>query len=230
MSVRRAFAVFSVASLIVALGAARVQKPPKAQPPRANQIAGWTLVTEQLDGDSASGDFSAPTHVTLTRTDGSTIDADRATGNYKRHQAQLFGHVKIHDVSGTFGMRSGANAPHEPATLNCDELRVDGIKRLYDAQGNVHYEQGQTTSDSDSAHLNDIAHKLDLDGKVHLVQGDRTMDTQHATYDTITGDGQATGNVRMEFPGAPVTIATPKPIILKVPGKSQPTPAPSPTP
>lgn len=204
---KRIAAVFSLLALLGA--ASRPSPPPQAQ------VAGWTMEADRVDGDTQTGDFSVPSHVTLTRTDGSTIEADRATGNYRRHQAQLFGHVQVHDVSGTFGMRSAANAPHEPATLTCDELRVDGGKRLYDAKGSVHFVQGQTTADSDTAHLNDVAHKLNLDGKVHVVQGDRTMDAGHATYDTLSGDGQATSNVRMVFPGAPVTLATPKPIIIK---------------
>jgi len=188
-----------------------------AKPKATVEVAGWTLETEQLDADSQNGDFSAPVKVHLTRADGSTIDADRADGNYKRRQANLFGHVQIHDVTGTFGMKSGANALHQPASLASDELRVNGVQRVYEAEGNVHYEQGQSTADAEHARLNDVTHRLDMDGKVHVVEGDRTLYAERATYDTVTGHGSADGNVRMEFPGVTPSIATPKPITIKHP-------------
>jgi len=215
MMLQRIGTSVAVLFFITTLAAAPRHAKTPPNPKSAVQVGGWTLETEQLDGDTQSGDFSSPAKVHLTRSDGSTIDADRADGNYKRHQANLFGHVQIHDVTGTFGMKSGANAPHEPATLATDELRVDGISRVYEAQGNVHYEQGQSTADSDHARLNDVTHRLDMDGKVRVVQADRTLYADRATYDTVSGHGSADGNVRMEFPGVMPAIATPKPIIIK---------------
>ena len=212
---RNCIAIPTMLALFTTLGVAPHSAKAPHKPKESVAVGGWTLVTEQLDADTQSGDFSSPVTVRLTRGDGSTIDADRANGNYKRHQANLFGHVQIHDVSGTFGMKSAQNAPREPATLATDELRVDGTARVYDAQGNVHYEQGQSSAEADHARLNDITHRLDMDGKVHVVQGDRTLFADRATYDTVTGHGLAQGNVRMEFPGVMPAIATPKPITIK---------------
>lgn len=211
----RVAASIALLAFAATVAAAPQKRAPQSKAKSTVQVAGWTLETEQMDADTQSGDFSSPVKVHLTRTDGSTIDADRADGNYKKHQANLFGHVQIHDTTGTFGMKSGANAPHQPASLATDELHVDGITRVYEAQGNVHYEQGQSTADSDHARLNDNTHLLNMDGKVHVVEGERTLFADRATYDTVTGHGTADGNIRMEFPGVMPQIATPKPIIIK---------------
>ncbi|MBV9271580.1 MAG: LPS export ABC transporter periplasmic protein LptC [Candidatus Eremiobacteraeota bacterium] len=215
MNLQRIGAFIASAAFVATIAAAPRSAKTPHKPKESVAVGGWTLETEQLDADTQNGDFSSPVKVHLTRGDGSTIDADRANGNYKRHQANLFGHVEIHDVSGTFGMKSAQNAPHQPATLATDELRVDGTTRVYDAQGNVHYEQGESTAEADHARLNDVTHRLDMVGKVHVVQGDRTLFADRATYDTVSGHGLAEGNVRMEFPGVTPVIATPKPITIK---------------
>lgn len=212
---------FAAALLIVALLAAAPGKPnPKPQQASA-KIGEWNLVTDQLSANLQTGQFSAPDHVTMTRTDGSTVVADRATGNYKQHQAQLYGNVTVHDASGTFGLRSaqGTQASSRgPATLTSDELKLDDTAHLYDATGHVHYVQGDTDVTSDTAHLNDSTHVLDLKGKVHVVQGDRTLDADTATYNTQSGYGEASSNVTVTFPGVTPSIATPKPITIKGPG------------
>lgn len=201
-------AVLAVAALIAAA--------PASQPHAAAKIGEWNLKTDELSANLASGAFDAPHHVTLTRADGSIIVADRANGNYKQRQANLFGHVSVHDASGTFGLKSAEGAQSRgPATLTSDELRLDDGAHLYDANGNVHYEQGDTNVDAQQAHLNDATHQLDLAGKVHVVQADRTLDAETATYNTVSGIGEADKNVLMTFPGVTPTIATPKP--LKVP-------------
>jgi lipopolysaccharide assembly outer membrane protein LptD (OstA) len=201
------------AVLAIALIAAAA--PPKNAPNA--KIGEWDLKTDQMSANLLSGTFVAPHHVTLTRADGSIIVADRANGNYKKRQADLFGHVSVHDASGTFGLKSAQNEQsHAPATLTSNELRLDDAAHLYDAKGDVHYEQGQTTADAQSAHLNDATHELDLTGKVHVVQADLTLDADSATYNTLTGAGEARTNVLMTFPGVTPTFATPKP--LKVPG------------
>ena len=205
---KRIAPVLAVAALIAAA--------PAPQPQSAAKIGEWNLKTDQLTANLASGAFDAPHHVTLTRADGSIIIADHANGNYKHRLANLFGHVSVHDASGTFGLKSAANAQsHGPATLTSDELKLDDASHLYDANGNVHYEQGDTNVDAQKAHLNDATHQLDLTGKVHVVQADRTLDAQSATYNTVSGIGEASNNVLMTFPGITPTIATPKP--LKVP-------------
>ncbi len=203
-----------VASLLAI--AALVAAAPSPKSGAAAKIGEWNLTTDQLTANLFSGAFAAPHHVTLTRADGSIIVADRATGNYKKRQANLFGHVSVHDASGTFGLRSAQSEQSRgPATLTSDQLSLDDAAHLYDAKGNVHYEQGQTNVDAQTAHLNDATHELDLSGKVHVVQADRTLDADSATYNTLSGDGEASTNVLITFPGITPTFATPKP--LKVP-------------
>ena len=213
----------SIAALlsIVALLAAAPHPKPSAAPGAGAKVGEWTLVTDQLHANLATGQFSAPDHVTMTRADGSTIQADRASGNYKQQKAALFGNVSVHDASGTFGLKSaqGTQASSRgPATLTADELQLDDKARLYDAKGNVHYAQGDTDVDAQTGHLNDNTHVLDLTGKVHVVQGDRTLDADTATYNTQTGSGEASSNVTVTFPGVTPSIATPKPITIKGPG------------
>lgn len=218
-------------SVLMLAGALAAAAPPKHPPrPQASPSPGapatpqpWKLVTDQLHANLKTGRFSAPHHVTMTRADGSTIVADRASGNYKEQKAALFGHVTVHDASGTFGLNSaqGTQASSRgPATLSADELKLDDKTRLYDASGNVHFTQGDTTLDAKTAHLNDATHILDLAGKVHVVQGNRTLDAERATYNTQIGSGEANQNVVITFPGITPTIATPKPI--KIPGSGKP--------
>jgi lipopolysaccharide assembly outer membrane protein LptD (OstA) len=211
---------FAAVTIVLALLAAAPTKPkPKPQQPAA-KIGEWNLVTDQMSANLKTGQFSAPDHVTMTRTDGSVIKADRATGNYKQHQAQLYGNVSVHDASGTFGLKSAQGTQAQsrgPATLTSDELKVDDTSHLYDAIGNVHFTQEDTDVTADLAHLNDTTHVLDLTGKVHVVQGNRTLDSDHATYNTQTGEGEADNNVTVTFPGITPSIATPKPLKIKGP-------------
>lgn len=206
---RRAAAALAILALIAAAPAPKTRT--------AAKIGEWNLQTDEVNANLLSGAFSAPHKVTLTRADGSVVVADRANGNYKQREANLFGHVSMHDASGTFGLRSASGgASHGPATLTADTLRLNDAARLYDARGNVHYEQGTTTADAQRAHLNDATHDLQLAGKVHVVQGDRILDCETATYNTQSGAGEADTNVLMTFPGITPTFATPKP--LKLPG------------
>jgi lipopolysaccharide assembly outer membrane protein LptD (OstA) len=182
------------------------------------KVGEWNMATAQLNANLRTGAFSAPQHVTLTRQDGSVVTADRATGNYRQKQASLYGHVSVHDASGTFGLKSAQKSSSRgPATLTADQLQLNDTTHIYDASGNVHYEQGDTTADAQTAHLNDTTHELQLTGKVHVVQGDRKMDADSAVYNTQTGDGTAQNNVTMTFPGVTPSIATPKPITIKGP-------------
>ncbi len=199
---------------LLALGGSVASAAPKKS---AATIGGWTLTTTELDANLKNGAFAAPKHVTMTREDGSIVEADRATGNYKKKRAVLYGHVSVHDATGTFGLKSTQAVKREPATLTADKVALDDGSHLYDADGSVRYIQGQTTADAQKAHLNDATHRLDLTGNVHIVQGERTLDAQNATYNTLTGDGEADGNAMMTFPGVALSIATPKPIILHGP-------------
>jgi lipopolysaccharide assembly outer membrane protein LptD (OstA) len=207
---KRVAAVVAIAALVAAA-------PPSKTGPNA-KIGEWNLKTDQMNANLLNGAFDAPHHVTLTRADGSVIVADRASGNYKKRQANLFGHVSVHDASGTFGLKSAeSEQSHQPATLTSDELHLDDGAHLYDAKGNVHYEQGTTNVDAQTAHLNDATHELDLNGKVHVVQADRTLDADSATYNTVSGAGEARSNVLITFPGVTPTFATPKPLKVPIP-------------
>jgi lipopolysaccharide export system protein LptA len=214
----------SLAAIAAAVALVAAAPKPQASPAPAKssaKIGEWNLVTDQLNANLMTGQFSAPDHVTMTRADGSVVHADRATGNYKQQKAQLFGNVSIHDTNGTFGLNSAQGTQAQsrgPATLTSDELMLDDKAHLYDAKGNVHYAQGDTNVDAQTAHLNDVTHILDLAGKVHIVQGDRTLDADTATYNTQTGSGEANTNVVVTFPGVTPSIATPKPITIKGPG------------
>lgn len=212
-------AAVSLVLLAAAGGALASAAPKKAAPPAKSSatIGAWTLKTTEIEANLKTGRFKAPKHVTMTRADGSIVEADSATGNYRKKQAVLSGNVSVHDASGTFGLKSASAVKHDPATLTADTVKVDDVTHLYDADGSVHYVQGQTTVDAQKAHLNDITHRLDLSGKVHVVQGERTLDADTATYNTLSGDGEADGNAMMTFPGITPSIATPKPIILHGP-------------
>ncbi len=217
MNVRKAAA--SLMLLAASSGALGSAAPKKLSPPTKSSatVGAWTLTTTEVEANLRTGAFKAPKHVTMTRADGSVVQADRATGNYRKKQAVLSGNVSVHDASGTFGLKSASAVRRDPATLTADTVVVNDITHLYDANGSVHYVQGQTTVDAQKAHLNDITHRLDLSGKVHVVQGERTLDADTATYNTMTGDGEADGNATMIFPGITPSIATPKPIILHGP-------------
>lgn len=199
---------------IAALIAASACIAQAAQPKATATVGSWTLATTQMAFNPSTGDFSVPVPLTMTRADGSTVQADRGSGNYKKKTAALYGHVTVHDVSGTFGLKSSSGASRGPATLSTDQLMLDDAAHVYDAQGHVHYVQGETTVDAQRAHLNDVTHKLNLSGAVHAVQGERTLDSETATYNTLTGEGEADGNATLIFPGAAPTIATPKPIVI----------------
>lgn len=210
----------TIAVLLFSAAAILPKAPPHASPAPQPSPGGpqWNLKTVQMNANMRTGLFSAPEHVLLIRADGSTVNADRALGNYKLHQAQLYGHVNVQDAGGTLGLRSTAAVQGKgPATLTCDELHLDDGAHTYDAMGHVHYVQSDTTIDAEKAHLNDITHQLDLSGNVHVVQGDRTLDAAQATYNTVNGLGDSNGDVTIVMPAPSPSIATPKPINVKAP-------------
>ncbi len=180
----------------------------------------YNVSTSALDLNYQNGDFTAPNHVTLTRPNPpSDINADRATGNYKRKSATLVGHVVLHDSSGFSSLSSAkSEGTHAPATLITDQLEIDGISKVYVATGHVHFTQGTTIVDAEKGTLNDRTHILHLTGNVHITQEARSMNAQTVAYNTISGDAQADGDVTMQFPGnIHPSLATPKPIVIKAP-------------
>jgi lipopolysaccharide assembly outer membrane protein LptD (OstA) len=146
-----------------------------AAPPAApNKAVGfglsdWHVDTSQLDTNWQSGEFNVPNHVTLTRP-GSQIQADRANGNFKSHSAVLTGHVVLHDNNGVLTNFAGQTGSHQPATLTCDNLTIDGVSKTYVATGNVHFMQGHSDVRAGRAIMNGLTHDLHLYDNVQLQQ------------------------------------------------------------
>lgn len=142
---------------------------PVQSPGTGFSFADWHFATTQLDANWQTGLFNAPVHVTLTRP-GSDINADRANGNFKTHQALLTGHVVVHDTNGILTNFAGQQGSRAPATLTCDNLNIDGTKKTYTATGNVHYIQGSSEVRAERAVMDGITHEIHLSGNVQLTQ------------------------------------------------------------
>ncbi len=149
--------------------APRSASAPSPKPGTGFSFEDWHVSTAQLDANWQTGAFNTPTSIVLTRT-GSTITADRATGNFKTHQANLTGHVVVHDTNGVLTNFAGQTGPHVPATLTCDNLDIDGTKKAYVATGNVHFIQGGSQVRSQRAVMDGITHEIHLTGNVQLTQ------------------------------------------------------------
>ena len=236
----RPIAAFAAAfSLCGAIAVAAKPPVPTAAPPVAPSsgasfnVGIWTVHTSQVDTNWKSGDFSTPNKIQMNR-EGGDIVADRANGNFKVKSATLYGHVVMHDMQGNFAGLSETTPTQSrgPATLTADQIEIDGLAKVYKANGNVHYVQADTTVDADHGTLNDTTHDLQLEGNVHIVQGERNMVADHVRYNTVSGDSHAEGNVTMQFPSqVNPHFATPKPIRIKNPlEKHRPEPTPTPTP
>lgn len=147
---------------------------PKSSQSPSNVGAGfsfsdWQVSTGQLDTNWASGAFTTPGHIVLTRP-GTSIEADRANGNFKSHTAVLTGGVILHDQNGVLTGFAGQGPSHVPATLTCDNLNIDGTAKTYVATGNVHFMQGGRAVKADRAVMNGLTHDIHLYGNVQLTQ------------------------------------------------------------
>lgn len=149
--------------------------PAPAQPPAPRAGTGfsfedWHVATDQLDTNWQTGVFNAPDRITLTRV-GSDISADRANGNFKQHQATLIGNVVLHDSNGVLTNFAGqTSGSHQPATLTCDSLNIQGATKTYVATGNVHFRQGSSEVRATRAVMDGITHEIHLSGNVQLTQ------------------------------------------------------------
>ena len=243
--IRTALATIVALALVGSSVAAKPASGPARKPAPRSTPAGpttfqtgsgvWTIHMTAFDLNGTSGDFSTPDHVTMLR-NGGDINADRASGNDKTHVVTLYGNVVVHDVQGAFDSAAGSLAKNKgPATLTCDQLRVDGNAKIYIATGHVHYTQDKTVADADHGTLDDKAHTMDLTGNVSIVDGDQSLrGADRVHYNTATGqmhaESDSPGAVTLEFPGGNgPSIATPRPIIIKNPlGKKAPKPTPRP--
>lgn len=160
-----------IAILLTAVLLAAAPKAPARQGGAVGfGLSDWHVATGQLDITNwDKGDFTAPSPVTLSRP-GSTIQADRAVGNFKTKQATLTGHIVLHDNNGVLTNFAGQSGSHLPATLTCDNLTIDGAMKTYVATGNVHFTQGTTQVSADRAVMNGATHDLHLYGNVQLQQ------------------------------------------------------------
>lgn len=129
-------------------------------------LSGWEVSTGEVDSNFQTGAFSTPVTVRLVRP-GATIQADRATGNFKTHQAVLSGNVQLHDQTGSLTNFAGNRSP---SSLSCDTLQIDGNNKIYVATGRVHFTQGASWGNADRAVMNGITHDLHLYGHVTLHQ------------------------------------------------------------
>jgi lipopolysaccharide assembly outer membrane protein LptD (OstA) len=155
----------------LALGAAP-KATPSAPPPGGGagfSFSDWHVTTGQLDANWQSGNFNTPGRIVLTRP-GSDIQADRANGNFKQHQATLTGHVVLHDNNGVLTNFAGQTGSKVPATLTCDNLNIDGTSKTYVATGSVYFKQGASEVRSDRAVMNGMTHDIHLYGHVQLTQ------------------------------------------------------------
>ncbi|HEY8313323.1 MAG TPA: LPS export ABC transporter periplasmic protein LptC [Candidatus Baltobacteraceae bacterium] len=171
-----AFAAALAFATPASFAAAKAPSPAPVAAPIGSKAAGftfgdWQVHTDEFDYNWQNGDFSTPGHLTLTRP-GSDISAEKASGNQKSKQATLVGGVVLHDRAGMLTGATGGPAagPHEPATLTCDRLQVDGVSKVYTAIGNVHFVQGARRMNADRATMNGLTHQLRLFGRVVLAQ------------------------------------------------------------
>lgn len=165
----RYLAAFAAAMLLTAQSPAPKQMPAPS-PGTGFSFQDWHVTTDQLDTNWQSGVFNAPGHITLTRV-GSDISADRASGNFKQHQATLIGHVVLHDSNGVLTNFAGqASGSPKPAMLTCDTLNIQGTSRTYVATGNVYFKQGSSEVRASRAIMNGITHEIHLSGNVQLTQ------------------------------------------------------------
>lgn len=127
----------------------------------------WNVEGSNFVMNWTTGEFSSPTHVTMTRP-GNSISADTLSGNEKQKTALLTGNVVIHDDRGTLtgGAPGGGGGP---STLTCDRLAVDGTTKIYTAEGNVRFVQGGRQAYADRATMNGFTHVLELHGHVRLI-------------------------------------------------------------
>ena len=196
--------VFALAAAVSLLGAA--PEPKASDPASSMTLNGYQIETALVNSNFNTGDFTMPQEVKVLRT-GSDARGDRAHGNSKRGFAVLEGHVVVHDSGGAPEAKEAGGDYTGPATISCDTLTLDMKGRSYDAQGNVHFSQGNRTGSATRGILNQTAHTLHLEGNVVLTEGETSIRGNVVDYNLQTRDVVATG----------------APIIIK-----QPVPAPSP--
>jgi lipopolysaccharide export system protein LptA len=184
-------------------------------PPTGLVMNGYQIETDQTNWNLNSGDFVMPHEVKVTRP-GSDARGDHAKGNTKLGTATLVGNVVIHDNGGAPEAKdAGAGNEYSgPSTITTDNLTLDSKTKSYDAQGNVHFTQGNRSATADRGVLNQLAHTLHLEGNVVLSEGGSSMKANVVDYNLQTKDVVASGApmiIRQPIPqGAPAPAPSPK--------------------
>ncbi len=171
---------------------------------------GIHVETQQYVYNDQTGEFQMPDHVHFIR-DGTDAVGDRASGNTKDETVLIEGHVVLHNTGAGYTPqgKTTKKAVEDPQTLTCDTLAIDSKNKHYVATGHMVYVQTGRKAVADKGDLDDLNHTLALDGNVRIDSEKRTFRGDHMTYDTESGEFEATGR-----PGvitAPVASPKPKP-------------------
>lgn len=180
----------------------------------SSNFAGFdSIQTDTIDWNANTGAFTLPKRFTATRS-GSSVAADRATGNSKSKIVHATGNVVVHQrPSGDSNSKLG----NDPSTLTCDKLDADASSKLYTATGHVHFVQADRDATADSGTLDDATNTLHLRGNVHIKDGEQYLDAADVLYNTSSGDLKANGDVMVRTPAqapapnVPAATASPKP-------------------
>jgi lipopolysaccharide export system protein LptA len=178
------------------------------------EMNGYEIITDQTNWNLNTGDFVMPKEVKVTRP-GSDARGDHAKGNTKLGTATLVGNVVIHDNGGAPEAHEAGPDYNGPSTITCDALTLDSKNKSYDAQGNVHFTQGQRTATAQRGVLNQLQHTLHLEGQVVLTDNGSSMKADVVDYNLQTKDVVASGGpmvIRQPIPPqAPAAAPSGKP-------------------
>lgn len=202
---------FAALSLFVAL----LPHPSAAQvgPGGFSHIGGFDHIqTDDIQYNLNSGEFQLKDRFTAIR-EGTDITADSGSGNTKKKLLHAKGHVIVHQTKPIKGNGDASTVTEEPSTLTCDRLDGDGVRKVYQANGDVHFLQADRDATADAGTLDDNTNILHLEGHVHIRDKEQFLDGDSVDYNTVTGELHARG--------APVSIRVP----AVTPGPATPAPA-----
>jgi lipopolysaccharide export system protein LptA len=211
----RALAAAITASFLLAASPSPSASPaPSPSVSNAMEMNGYQIETDQTNWNLNTGDFTMPHEVKVTRP-GTDARGDKAKGNTKLGTATLVGNVVVHDSGGAPEAKDAGPDYQGPATITSDTLTLDSKNKSYDAQGHVHFVQGDRVGTADRAVLNQTKHTLHMEGNVVLAQGQSTMKAGVVDYNLQTRDVIASGApmiIREPIPqGSPGPTPSPKP-------------------
>ncbi len=154
-----------------------------------------------FDLNEKTGAVSIPNRFTGMRS-GTEISGDRMTGNRKSKQYDVIGNVVIHRETPLTNRGEITRLTKGPATMTCDRLQIDGVRKTYTAIGHVHYVEAERDITADRGSLDDTTNKLHVEGNVNARDGKTFMQNVDVLdYDIKTGD--------MHGEGRPITVRAP---------------------